>query len=281
MATLHLVSTPIGNLADLSGRAARVLGEVGRVFAEDTRRTGRLLRHLGVDTPMTSLHRHNEAARARRVLDCLASGRDAALVSDAGTPLVSDPGRRVVDAALEAGHAVVPVPGPCAILAALAGSGLGADRFVFLGFAPRKGRQRRALLRRVARSPETAVLFEAPGRLRRLLTDLEQACGPGRRVAVAREMTKLHEEFVRGTLAEARAHFRASAPRGEITLVVDSSPGGEPDESAARELAAELLAQDARPSEAVRELTARLGVPRNRAYRIVHSAVAPDQPETE
>ncbi len=281
MATLYLVSTPIGNLSDLSERAAQVLGEVERIFAEDTRRTGRLLRHLRVDTPLTSLHRHNEAARAGRVLECLGSGRDAAVVSDAGTPLVSDPGARVVDAALEAGHVVVPVPGPSAILAALAGSGLPADRFAFLGFAPRKGVERRALLRRVAQSPETAVLFEAPGRLCRLLADLERACGPGRRVAVAREMTKLHEEFVRGTLAEARAHFGRRPPRGEVTLVVDRSPGGEPDESAARELAAELLAGGARPREAVRELTARLGTPRNRAYRIVHSTVARDRPETE
>lgn len=281
MATLYLVSTPIGNLSDLSARAGRVLGEVERIFAEDTRRTGRLLQHLGLDTPLTSLHQHNEAARAGRVLGCLESGDDAAVVSDAGTPLVSDPGARVVNAALEAGHDVVPVPGPSAVLAALVGSGLPADRFVFLGFAPRKGRERRALLQRVADSPETTVLFEAPGRLRRLLADLERACSPGRRVAVAREMTKLHEEFVRGTLAEARAHFGESAPRGEVTLVIDRSPGDEPDESAAREVAAGLLAGGARPSEAVREVMARIGVSRNRAYRIVHFTVVRDRPETE
>lgn len=280
MAILYLVSTPIGNLSDLSGRAARILGEVERIFAEDTRRTGRLLQHLGLDTPLISLHQHNEAARAGRVLECLESG-DAAVVSDAGTPLISDPGARVVDAALEAGHDVVPVPGPSAVLAALVGSGLPADRFVFLGFAPRKGRERRALLQRVADSPETTVLFEAPGRLRRLLADLERACSPGRRVAVAREMTKLHEEFVRGTLAEARAHFGERAPRGEVTLVIDRSPGDEPDESAAREVAAGLLAGGARPSEAVREVMARIGVSRNRAYRIVHFTVARDRPETE
>ncbi len=280
MAILYLVSTPIGNLSDLSGRAARILGEVERIFAEDTRRTGRLLQHLGLDTPLISLHQHNEAARAGRVLECLESG-DAAVVSDAGTPLISDPGARVVDAALEAGHDVVPVPGPSAVLAALVGSGLPADRFVFLGFAPRKGRERRALLQRVADSPETTVLFEAPGRLRRLLADLERACSPGRRVAVAREMTKLHEEFVRGTLAEARAHFGERAPRGEVTLVIDRSPRDEPDDSAAREVAAGLLAGGARPSEAVREVMARIGVSRNRAYRIVHFTVARDRPETE
>lgn len=281
MATLYLVSTPIGNLSDLSARAAHVLGAVERIFAEDTRRTGKLLRHLGVETPLTSLHRHNEAARAGSVLQCLESGRDAAVVSDAGTPLVSDPGARVVDAVLEAGHDVVPVPGASAILAALVGSGLPANRFAFLGFAPRKGRERRALVRRVAHSRETTVLFEAPGRLCRLLIDLEHACGPDRRVAVAREMTKLHEEFVRGTLAEARAHFAERAPRGEVTLVLDRSPGDEPDESAARELAVELLAGGARPSEAVRELVARCGVSRNRSYRIVHSTVARRRSETE
>lgn len=279
MATLYLVSTPIGNLSDLSARAARVLGEATRIFAEDTRRTGRLLQHLGVATPLTSLHQHNEAARVRRVLECLESGGDAAVVSDAGTPLVSDPGARVVEAALEDGHDVVPVPGPSAILAALVGSGLPADRFCFLGFAPRKGADRRALMERVARAPETTVLFEAPGRLGRLLADLAQACGSDRRVAVAREMTKLHEEFVRGTLAEVCARFE-KAPRGEVTLVVERSPDGEPDVSAARELAAELLARGARPSEAARELVARLGLPRNRSYRIVHSTVGRDRPET-
>ena len=281
MGTLYLVSTPIGNLSDLSARAAQVLGKVGRIFAEDTRRTGKLLRHLGVRTPLTSLHQHNEAARAARVLDCLKSGRDAAVVSDAGTPLVSDPGARVVEAALEAGHKVVPVPGPSALLAALVGSGLPADRFAFLGFAPRKGGERRALLERVAHSPETVILFEAPGRLPGLLADLERVCGSARRVAVAREMTKLHEEFVRGTLAGARAHFGQRPPRGEVTLVVDRAPEREPGEAAARKLAAELLAAGVRPSQAVRELVARLGVSRNRSYRIVHWAVARERAETE
>ena len=280
MGKLYLVSTPIGNLSDLSPRAAQILGAVGRIFAEDTRRTGKLLRHLGVRTPLTSLHRHNEAARAARVLDCLTGGRDVAVVSDAGTPLVSDPGTRVVEAALEAGHDVVPVPGPSALLAALVGSGLPADRFAFLGFVPRKGADRRALLERVARAPETTILFEAPGRLPRLLADLERACGAARRVAVAREMTKLHEEFVRGTLATARARFEERAPRGEVTVVVDRAPERESGETAARALAAELLAAGARPSQAARELVVRLGVSRNRSYRIVHSAAARGRPQT-
>ncbi len=280
MATLFLVSTPIGNLSDISARAARVLAEVERIFAEDTRRTGRLLGHLDLRTPLASLHRHNEAARAARVLACLEAGRDVALVSDAGTPLVSDPGARVVDAALEGGHDVVPVPGPSAILAALVGSGLPTDRFAFLGFAPRKGGERGALMDRVAHAPETTVLFEAPGRLGRLLADLARACGTGRRVAVAREITKLHEEFVRGTLGEVRARFEERAPRGEVTVVIDRAPEGVADERAARELAAELLAAGATPSAAARELAARLDVPRNRSYRIVHSTVARARSET-
>ena len=281
MATLYLVSTPIGNLSDLSGRAADTLGGVGRIFAEDTRRTRKLLEHCGLDTPLTSLFQHNEAARAGQVVECLAAGSDAAVVSDAGTPLVSDPGARVVDAVIEAGHQVVPVPGPSAVLAALAGSGLPADRFAFLGFPPRKGGKRRALLDRVARSEETTVLFEAPGRLGRLVTDLERACGSARRVAVAREMTKLHEEFVRGTLAEIRAWCEERAPRGEVTVVVDRSPTREPGEGAARELAATLLAKGVSPRETVREVTARLGVPRNRSYRIVHSTEVRVRAETE
>ena len=281
MATLYLVSTPIGNLGDLSARAARVLDAVERIFAEDTRRTSRLMRHFGIRTHLTSLHRHNEATRARQVLECLESGSGAALVSDAGTPLVSDPGARVVEAVLEAGHDVVPVPGASAILAALVGSGLPVDRFAFLGFTPRKGAERRALLLRVAHSRETTVLFEAPGRLSRLLADLERACGPERRVAVAREMTKLHEEFVRGTLAEARACYRERAPRGEVTVVVDRAPEQKPDEDRAGEFAAELLAGGARPSEVAGELAARFGIPRNRSYRIVHSTVGRDRPETE
>lgn len=278
MATLYLVSTPIGNLSDLSGRAATTLGKVDRVFAEDTRRTRRLLQHLGLDTPVTSLHQHNEAARTAQVVEFLESGRDVAVVTDAGTPLVSDPGARAVDGVLRAGHQVVPIPGPSAVLAALVGSGLPADCFAFLGFVPRKGKERRGMLERVARSQETTILFEAANRLVRLLTDLERECGSSRRVAVAREITKLHEEFVRGTLAEACAYYEEHPPRGEITLVVDRSPRREVGEAAAREFAARLLAEGMSPSEVVRQLTAQLGVRRNRSYQIVHSTEARVRP---
>ncbi|HET9948512.1 MAG TPA: 16S rRNA (cytidine(1402)-2'-O)-methyltransferase, partial [Longimicrobiales bacterium] len=225
MATLYVVSTPIGNLADLTPRAAATLRGVARILAEDTRRSRPLAQAAGASAPLLSLHEHNERERTRQVLEWLARGEDVALVTDAGTPLVSDPGARVVAAAIERGHAVVPIPGPSAVLAALVGSGLPSDRFAFLGFPERKGPARRALLERVAASRETVVLFESPHRLVRLLDDLAAACGPGRRVAVARELTKVHEEFVRGTLSEASAYYQEHPPKGEVTVVIGPAAG--------------------------------------------------------
>lgn len=276
MGTLYIVSTPIGNLEDVTRRAARVLCEVDRVLAEDTRRTGQLLSHLGADVRMTSLHAHNEASRKGRVLGWLAEGLEVALVSDAGTPLVSDPGARIVQAALEAGHAVVPIPGPSAVLAGLVASGLSAERFAFLGFVPRRGPERRRLLARVARSEETIVLFESPERLEALLADLAVSCGEDRRVAVGRELTKLHESTVRGTLSEVRGYYDEHPPRGEVTVVVQAAPSmSEPagvSVDSARELARSLLNDGAVPSQAARELARRLDMPRNLAYQIVQEA---------
>ena len=275
MGKLFVVSTPIGNLQDLTKRAERVLAEARHILAEDTRRTGTLLRHLDVKTEMTSLHAHNEASRRDRVLEWLAAGEDVALVSDAGTPLVSDPGARIVHAALEAGHVVVPIPGPSAVLAALVVSGLPADRFTFLGFLPRRGAERRSLLERIARSDETVVLFESPERLVDLLGDLEGACGGERRVAVGREMTKLHESVVRGTLAETRSYYEDRPPRGEVTVVVAAaSPPvvGEASREAATELARALLAEGSTPSRVAKEVAERLQMPRNLAYEVVQEA---------
>ena len=273
MGTLYLVSTPIGNLGDLSRRATEVLGGVSRILAEDTRRTRPLLTHLGLSTPMVSFHAHNETARRDAILAWLADGEDVAMVSDAGTPLVSDPGERLVDAVLSAGYPVVPIPGPSAILAALVASGLPSHRFTFLGFLPRKGAERRDLLDRIASAPETTVLFESPERLLRLLEDLGEMSAPGRRGAVCRELTKLHEEFVRGTLEEIKAHFTESPPRGEITLVLEpagDAPGGsEVDSAAAAALAEALLKDGQSPSRAAKEVARRLKVPRNEAYEIV------------
>jgi len=271
--TLYLVSTPIGNLADFTPRAAETLASVSRILAEDTRRTRILADRAGATAPLVSLHQHNERERLSRILGWLDQGEDLALVSDAGTPLVSDPGGRVVQAVVEAGHRVVPIPGPSAVLAALVASGLPSDRFAFLGFPERKGGARTALLERVARSAETVVLFESPVRLKRLLSDLADACGAARRVAVARELTKMHEEFFRGTLADARAYYEESPPRGEVTLVVEGAPvsaADGPGEHEVRETVRTLLDSGMRPSGVARELAKVLGVGRNEAYRIVH-----------
>lgn len=275
MGTLYLVATPIGNLEDVSRRAARVLGEVDRVLAEDTRRTAVLLEHLGIRAPLVSLREHNEAERTGDVLAWLLAGEDLALVSDAGTPLVSDPGARLVRAAAAAGHRIVPLPGPSAVLAALVASGLSTERFTFLGFPARKGVERARLLDRVAGAEETVVLFESPERLEALLGELVEACGSERAVAVARELTKLHEEVVRGTLAEALRYYSENPPRGEVTLVVEALPTpaapDAADRSAARTLARALLDEGIRPSHAARELARRLGLPRNLAYEIVQN----------
>jgi len=273
MSTLYLVSTPIGNLADVSERAGHTLATVSTILAEDTRRTRTLLTHLNIDTPMVSLHAHNEAAREGKILGWLAEGRELALVSDAGTPLVSDPGYRLVGAVLEAGHRVVPIPGPSAVLAALVGSGLSLERFSFQGFPPRKGKERTAFLDRVASSGETTVLFESPERLVSLLADLAEITGENRRGAVARELTKVHEEFVRGSLAELRERFQAVPPRGEITLVLEAGPIAGSSESvdaeAATALAQVLLGKGMRPSQIAREVARRLGIARNQAYELV------------
>jgi len=274
VATLFIVSTPIGNLGDLSPRAADTLRAVDRILAEDTRRTRVLADHAGSTRPLVSLHAHNEAERVERVLEWLGAGEDLALVSDAGTPLVSDPGARLVRAVVDAGHTVVPVPGPSAALAALVASGLPSHGFTFLGFPERKGRERTRLLQRVAGAEETVILFESPQRLVRLLEDLADACGPHRQVSVAREVTKLHEEFVRGTLEEACGYYRQHPPRGEVSLVVGpaedgASPGVDLEEEA-RVLARELLEEGRKASVVAREVARRLALPRNTAYRIVH-----------
>lgn len=273
MGTLYLVSTPIGNLEDITRRAVRVLGEVDLVLAEDTRRTGILLRHLEIGTPVRSFHEHNEVARLDEVMDRLDAGEDLALVSDAGTPLVSDPGSRLVARAAGEGWPVVPVPGPSAVLAALVASGLPVGAFAFLGFPPRKGRERREVVERVASSLETVVLFESPERTVDLLEDLAQACGPEREAALARELTKVHEEVRRGTLDDLARYYREHAPRGEVSVVVGGRDpdelSGEVDDQAARALAQALLDEGLSPSRTAREVARRLGVPRNRVYPLV------------
>ncbi|MEX2611510.1 MAG: 16S rRNA (cytidine(1402)-2'-O)-methyltransferase [Gemmatimonadota bacterium] len=273
MARLYIVSTPIGNLADMSHRALEVLGSVTRVYAEDTRRTAILFRRYDLRTPLASAHEHNEAGRAEEIVAQLEAGSDVALVSDAGTPLLSDPGARIVQCVLEAGHEVVPVPGASALLAALVGAGLPAEPFTWLGFPPRQAGARRELAARVAALDHTAVLYEAPGRLGRLLEELAEACGAERPAAVARELTKLHETFQRGTLGELAAYYSGPPPRGEIVVVVGPPAAVAPDPAARRAeaeaLARELLDAGSRPSDVARELARRLELRRNAAYEIV------------
>jgi 16S rRNA (cytidine1402-2'-O)-methyltransferase len=222
--TLFLVATPIGNLADISARASNTLAAVDFVVCEDTRHTGNLLAALGVKKETVSLPAFAEKARAGRILERLVAGQDAALVTDAGMPAVSDPGEFLVAEAIGQGVRVVPVPGASALLTALAASGLSTGRFHFLGFLPRSGPERRAMLEEVAGLRATLVLYESPRRLSETLAELASALG-ARRAVVAREMTKIHEEFVRGTLAELAGRYGAEEPRGEVVVVVEGRTG--------------------------------------------------------
>lgn len=218
MGTLYLVATPIGNLEDISQRALRVLSQVNWIAAEDTRHTGILLRHYGIQTPVISLHEHSSQDKIEQVSALLDKG-DVALVSDAGTPLLNDPGFELVRAAITGGHVVTPIPGPAAPIAALVASGLPVNAFLYLGYLPRRRTERQRLLKEVESLPYTLIFLETPHRLLVALSDLREVLGE-RQVAVAREMTKLHEEIFRGTLTEALLHYTANPARGEITLVV-------------------------------------------------------------
>ncbi|HJS28397.1 MAG TPA: 16S rRNA (cytidine(1402)-2'-O)-methyltransferase, partial [Anaerolineales bacterium] len=222
MGTLYLVATPIGNLEDITRRAVRTLSEVSLIAAEDTRHTGQLLRRLEISTPLISYHEHNKEGRLEELLRALAGG-DVALVSDAGTPLLNDPGYELVRAALAAGYEVSPIPGPSAPIAALISSGQPADAFLYLGYLPRRRSERIRALKEVAGLSYTLIFLETPHRLQAALEDILDVLDD-RQIAVARELTKMHEEIFRGTAAEAKDHFSGPAPRGEITLVIAGSP---------------------------------------------------------
>ena len=216
MGTLFLVATPIGNLEDISGRALRTLREVQLIAAEDTRLTRKLLSHYDIHTPLESYFEHNKLSRLERIVERLEAG-DVALVSDAGTPGLNDPGYELVKAAGEAGHRVSPIPGPASPIAALVSSGLPADAFLYLGYLPRKRSERQVALKRVADLPYTLIYLETPHRLLEALNDMHEVLGD-RQASLARELTKIHEEVWRGTLGEAKEHFKA--PRGEFVLVI-------------------------------------------------------------
>ena len=270
--TLYVVATPLGNLADLSPRAADCLRQVAIVAAEDTRRTRGLLAHLGAHPQLLSFHAHSGRGRTEALLGMLAEGRDVALVTDAGTPGVSDPGSELVAAARDAGFSVVPLPGASAVTAALSASGLPADRYLFLGFMPRKGAERARLLARACAEEWTVVFFEAPGRLAALLQDLAALAGPDRRVVVARELTKLHEELRAGTVLELGDYYSQEAPKGEVTVLLAGTgePAPAPDRTEeGRALARQLLDGGATRREAAQRVAAELGLARNEAYRLV------------
>jgi 16S rRNA (cytidine1402-2'-O)-methyltransferase len=270
---LQIVATPIGNLEDVTLRALRVLREAQLILAEDTRRTRTLLAHHAITTPLAALHAHTGAARVQALAEELAAGKRYALVSDAGTPLVSDPGRELVEAALARGVTVEAIPGPSALLSALCVAGLRADQFRFLGFLPRSGRRRREALAGIAHDRASSVLFESPNRLSDTLRELATLCAPARRAAVCRELTKLHEEVARGTLHELTERF-GEAPRGEITLVIEGEAIERESEDENEEIDVSALLEARRaaglaPREVAKELASLLGIDKREAYRRV------------
>ena len=268
---LYLVSTPIGNLEDITLRALRVLREADLIACEDTRQTRKLLDHFGIAKPTVSYHEHNEAARARELAEKLAAGANIALVSDAGTPLVSDPGYRLVRAAIEAGVPVVPIPGASAALSALAGSGLPTDSFRFCGFLPAKQGQRRKALESLRGESCTLIFYEAPHRVMESLTDIEAVFGE-RSVVVARELTKMHEEFLRGPAAAVRARLAGKvAVKGEITILIGKQEESVADEAAAEQEVRSLERQGMARMEAVKQVAKARGIPKRELYRRVIS----------
>ncbi len=268
---LYVVSTPIGHLGDISLRALRVLQSVNRILCEDTRHAHTLLARYGIRTQTVALHEHNEARTTPLVLDQLREGAALALISDAGTPLVSDPGERLVRAIVDAGLRVVPVPGASAALAALVGSGLPAHPSTILGFLPRKGRMRDDLLRWATSAPHSVVIYESPNRVADTLTDLAAVADGERPAVVARELTKRFEEFKRGTLASLAAYYSETPPRGEIVIVLAAAPPTvAPTEDSLRDVARQLAADGLAPRAVMTALTEQHGAPRNLAYRLAH-----------
>ena len=266
MPSLYVVATPIGNLEDISLRALRVLKEVGLIAAEDTRKTVRLLSRYEIKTPMTSFYEHSKLAKVDYILGVL-ENKDVAIVSEAGMPGISDPGYELITAAIERNIPVVPVPGPSAVITALAVSGLPAERFTYIGFLAHKQGERKKQIESVANEPGVIVAFETPHRIEAALKDVLEVLGD-RRIAVCRELTKLHEEIYRGTVAGAITHF--SEPRGEFTLVIEGSREKEkpPEAVNVREKVAKLINEGASAKEAVIALAAETGMPKKELYRL-------------
>ena len=272
--TLYVVATPLGNLGDLSPRAADTLKRVAAVAAEDTRHSKPLLSHAGSRAELISFHEHSSERALERILRILSAGRDVALITDAGTPAISDPGVVLVAAARERGIQVVTIPGPSAVAASLSVSGIGADRYLFLGFLPRKGSDRRRLLSTAASSEWTVVMFEAPNRVTQLLADLMDVCGPDRPAAVSRELTKVFEETRAGTLQELSEHYAEAPARGEVTVVLTGTGkqrvAERPLPPDPGERAKALLAEGLSRKDVANKVAEETGISRNTAYKLVN-----------
>ena len=270
--TLFLVSTPIGNLGDMSHRAVEVLSSAALVIAEDTRHSRRLLEHYRISTPLASYHEHNEAKETPRLIARLRAGDSIALISDAGTPLISDPGSRLVAAALDAEVPVVPIPGASSVMAALVASGLPLERFTFFGFLPRKGKERAEIMTEIVESRGTVVLFEAPNRVATTLEALVEAGAGERQAVVARELTKRFEEFKRGSVAGLASVYGKADPKGEVVLVIAGAEERSVSEADLNDAAKRQRESGKSPRDVMDYLVSALGAPRNTAYKIAHES---------
>lgn len=269
-AALYIVSTPIGNMGDMSFRAVEVLSSAALVVAEDTRHSRRLLDHYQITTRCSAYHEHNEARESPRLVKRLEDGESIALITDAGTPLLSDPGARLVAAAIEAGIPIIPIPGASALLAALVGSGLAGDQFTFLGFLPRKGKDRLRAFTDIMRMPHTAIIYESPVRVGATLKELAEAGAGARTAVVARELTKKFEEFARGTVAELALRYSESPARGEVVILIGPAAAESMSEETLRDAANAMRASGLSARDSVERLVSEYGAARNLAYRLVH-----------
>ena len=268
--TLYLVATPIGNLEDITFRAVRILKEADLIAAEDTRHTGKLLHHFQIETPQISYHEHNARTRIPQLLEKLQAGQTIALVSDAGMPGISDPGYELVCACAAAGIVVSPIPGPAAVVSAVAASALPSDRFTFEGFLPVKGKARAERLAQLATEPRTMVLYESPHRLIKTLADVQIHLGGDRRITIGRELTKRYEEFWRGTVDEAIEHFTSTEPRGEFTVAIAGHSPQLPafTEADLLQQLETLIAQGLSPSKASRQIAQETGLSKRELYQL-------------
>ncbi|MEQ8385445.1 MAG: 16S rRNA (cytidine(1402)-2'-O)-methyltransferase [Coleofasciculus sp. A1-SPW-01] len=273
MGTLYVVGTPIGNLEDMTFRAIRILQTVDLIAAEDTRHTGKLLQHFQIKTPQISYHQHNRQQRLPELLNQLTTGKTIALVTDAGMPSISDPGYELVQGAIEAGITVIPIPGATAGITALSASGLPTDRFVFEGFLPASGQERQQRLEVLAAESRTLIFYESPYRLQQTLQDFVTIFSPSRPIVLARELTKLHEQFWRGTIEEAIAYYTDHEPKGEFTLILAGAPAETPvlSEAALKAELSQLINQGLSRSQAARQLSHLTNLPRRHLYQMALS----------